>query len=331
MGGGFSSGMSRLFGSDLRLFTEEELEKIHRTTLKVLRNPGIYVESSDALDIFRDAGCEVEKKRVFIPEEIVNRALKTAPSSFLMASRDREHDIEIESGGDVHFTTFGVGVLTCEMTDNGDFKIRNSTEEDVGDQARIGDYLYNIDCFTQTVTAYELTGKAEQDVHELFALFKNTSKHFFHGEAVGDNLDYYFEMAKAYYGGDEELARSRPLFSTDLCPTSPLQLGENGTKVIIKSGDYDIPVDVLSMAMAGASSPIHLAGTLVIHNAEVLAGIVLHQLANPGAPVFYGSSTTQFDVKKGTAPVGAPELGMISAGAARLAQFYEIPSYVAGI
>jgi trimethylamine--corrinoid protein Co-methyltransferase len=84
------------------------------------------------------------------------------------------------------------------------------------------------------------------------------------------------------------------------------------------------------MAMAGGSSPVHLAGTLVTHNAEVLSGIVLAQLVKPGAPVWYGSSTTTFDLKKGTAPVGSPELGLISAAVAKLGQYYGLPTFVAG-
>jgi trimethylamine--corrinoid protein Co-methyltransferase len=84
------------------------------------------------------------------------------------------------------------------------------------------------------------------------------------------------------------------------------------------------------MAMSGGSSPVYLAGTLVTHNAEVLAGITLAQLTVPGAKVWYGSSTTTFDLKKGTAPVGSPELGLISASVAKLAQFYGLPAFVAG-
>jgi trimethylamine--corrinoid protein Co-methyltransferase len=109
-----------------------------------------------------------------------------------------------------------------------------------------------------------------------------------------------------------------------------LQLIAAAADVIMQAARYWIPIDVLSMAMAGASSPISVSGTLVTHNAEVLAGIVLAQITNPGAPVIYGSSTTTFNMRHGTATVGAPELGMISAAAAELANYYNLPSYVAG-
>jgi len=100
--------------------------------------------------------------------------------------------------------------------------------------------------------------------------------------------------------------------------------------VIIETARLGLPDTVLSMAMAGGSSPVTLAGTLVTHNAEVLAGITLAQLTERGCPVVYGSSTTAMDLRLATAAVGCPELALISAGAAQLARQYRLPSYIAG-
>jgi trimethylamine--corrinoid protein Co-methyltransferase len=82
--------------------------------------------------------------------------------------------------------------------------------------------------------------------------------------------------------------------------------------------------------MAGGSSPAQLAGTLVTHNAEVLAGITLSQLTVRGAPVIYASSTTAMDLRLAAASVGSPECALISAGVAQLARRYMLPSWVAG-
>jgi trimethylamine--corrinoid protein Co-methyltransferase len=91
-----------------------------------------------------------------------------------------------------------------------------------------------------------------------------------------------------------------------------------------------VAVNILSMARAGGSSPVTLAGTLVTHNAEVLAGITLGQLTRPGAGAVYGSSTTAMDLRLASASVGSPECGLISAAVAQIARFYLLPSWVAG-
>jgi len=78
-------------------------------------------------------------------------------------------------------------------------------------------------------------------------------------------------------------------------------------------------MNILSMAMAGGTAPVTLAGTLVTHNAEVLSGIVLSQLTNKGTPNVYGSSTTIMDLRSASATIGCPELGMLSADVCKLA------------
>ena len=78
--------------------------------------------------------------------------------------------------------------------------------------------------------------------------------------------------------------------------------------MIIECSRWGIPDNILSMAMAGGSSPVTLAGTLVTHNAEVLAGITLAQLVERGSPMMYGSSTTAMDLKLAAASVGSPEI-----------------------
>ena len=89
-------------------------------------------------------------------------------------------------------------------------------------------------------------------------------------------------------------------------------------------------INAVAMAMAGGSSPVHLAGTLVAMNCEVLSTLVLNQLTAKGAPFIYGSSTCPMDLRHATSSVGSPELGMISAAVARLARYYSLPCFVAG-
>jgi len=105
---------------------------------------------------------------------------------------------------------------------------------------------------------------------------------------------------------------------------------EHLSEIVIEAARGGVPCEVLSMAMAGGSAPVTLAGTLVTHNAEVLAGITLNQLTEPGSKVIYGSSTTAMDLRLAAASVGTPEMALISAGVAQLAKQYRLPSYVSG-
>jgi trimethylamine--corrinoid protein Co-methyltransferase len=84
------------------------------------------------------------------------------------------------------------------------------------------------------------------------------------------------------------------------------------------------------LLMAGGSSPVTLAGTLVLHNAEVLSTCVLSQLVRKGAPFVYGSSTCSMDLRFGTAVVGNPETALLNAAIAQISRNYKLPCQVAG-
>ena len=100
--------------------------------------------------------------------------------------------------------------------------------------------------------------------------------------------------------------------------------------MIMEGSRQALPLMILSMALSGGSSSVHLAGTLVSHNAEVLSGITLAQLVDKGARCFYGSSTTAMDLRFGSASVGSPEAALIGAATAGLAKYYNLPSYISG-
>ncbi len=112
---------------------------------------------------------------------------------------------------------------------------------------------------------------------------------------------------------------------------SPLQFDGPNTEAMLEFARAGMPYDVLSMAMGGAAAPMTLAGTLTIVNAEVLAGLTLCELVNPGCPVLYGSVATIMDMKVGTPALGAPERALLSSAAVQLAHHYRLPSLVGGI
>jgi trimethylamine--corrinoid protein Co-methyltransferase len=136
-------------------------------------------------------------------------------------------------------------------------------------------------------------------------------------------------MAAAIVGSTDKL-RERPIMTFVTSPVSPLKLIKECCEILMGAARFGVPMNIITMAMAGGSSPVTLAGTLITHNAEVLGAIALNQLTCRGAPVIYGSSTTAMDMKLATAAVGSPECAVINAAVARLARYYCLPSLVAG-
>lgn len=307
-------------------YSQDELQTIHLATLDILKNVGVRVDSKEARDIFAGGGCEVEEDThiVKIPAYIVEDAVRTAPPTIQLCGRTPDKDYIVEKNR-VGFVNFGEGVM---IRDPETKEYRPSTKEDLKKCSLMSDYLPNMDITYRAVVSQDHPGPS-QALHNAEAIFPNTTKHFFIGPDGAENAEYLIRMAAAVVGGRENL-RKRPLISFNVCPTSLLKLIPECTDVVILAAKNGVPINIISMAMAGATSPVTLGGTLVTHNAEVLSVIVLSQLVQKGSPCIYASSTTIMDMRYTTAPVGAPELGMISASVARLAQFYNLPSFVAG-
>ena len=306
--------------------TDDELDRIHQATLKILEKTGLFIETDEALDVFDGAGAEVdrENKIVRMPPYLVEDAINSAPSKILLAGRNPYHDKVLEAG-QTYFTNFSEGI---EVVDPFTGKRKPPTKTDLANASKLVDYLDNIDVCEKAVGSSDVPQEVIS-LHNAEAMLTNTTKHCCVGPGNGFLLNKLVKMAGIIAGGIKKLHK-RPILSFTTCPVSPLKLINECCDIIIEAARSASVLNILSMAMAGGTSPVTLAGTLVTHNAEVLGGITLNQLVRKGAPVIYGSSTTAMDLKIGAASVGTPECAIISGAVARLARYYALPSYVAG-
>ena len=319
------AGRARREGVEFRVLTDDDLADIHLGTIEVLERTGVFVEDEEAREIFAGAGATVDARGVVrIPGHVVEQAVRTAPSKVVLAGRNPKNDLVLEAGR-VGFTNFGEGV---QIVDPYTGELRVPTKQDVADTAKAVDALANVDVYERAVVAEDVDQRAVH-LHQAQAWMTNTSKHGFMGSGTGYLSDKLLDMAGAVVGGRDRL-RERPIISFITCPVSPLKLVKDTCEIIMAAARGHVAVNILSMAMAGGSSPVTLAGTLVTHNAEVLAGLTLNQLVRPGASVVYGSSTTAMDLRLASASVGSPECGLINAAVAQIARFYLLPSWVAG-
>jgi trimethylamine--corrinoid protein Co-methyltransferase len=310
-------------GLRLDVFTRDELEAIHQATLEVLQHAGVAVHNPEAREIFRQAGCKiVDDLVVRIPPLVLEESIGKAPRKIVLHGRTPDRDVVVE-GRRVYFTNFGEGIKVNDIETG---ELRATTKQDLAMAARVVDFLDPVDIMEKAMGSQDRP-PAVTALHNFEAMLLNTTKHIFGGPDNGAMIGYILRMAEAVSPGS---VPDRCQVSFITCPVSPLQLVEECCDIIMASARAGVVVNVLSMAMSGASAPINLAGTLVTHNAEVLSGLALAQLVNPGAPVVYGSSTTAMNMRTATATVGSPELGLINAAVAAMARFYLLPSWVAG-
>jgi trimethylamine--corrinoid protein Co-methyltransferase len=306
----------------IQMLAQGEIAQIDEASRRILREVGIIVEKRDALELFQDAGAEVdfEKKLVKIPLDVIDSTIeKCEPYVTLYGRGDRE---PMSVGGSN--TYFGTTGFPTNLLDHESGRYRSCLYEDLITATRLADVLNPPDYILPNIGATDVSAEYV-DLYEFKAAITNTSKHI-QAQAQGtENLRKIIAMAEFVAGGAETL-RQKPFFSILVTLTSPLNLRPDSTELIIGGAAEGLPLFIESGPMSGATSPATLASTLITANAELLSSIVLAKQVNPHVPVIYASWARTIDMKTGSVCVGAPEFGMLRVATTQMAKFYNLPS-----
>ncbi len=307
--------------SRFRLLGRDEIEEIHSSTLHILEKVGVEVRNENALRLLEENGCEVEDRRVRIPEELARECLKKAPSKIELYSRDGDRRLII--GGDN--VVYNPGSAAIYFLDSETGEIRRGTSKDLERLVRLADALEHIGAQSTAIVPSDVP-EVVTDLYRLYIVLRNSDKPIITGAFSKQGLIDMAEMLNAAVGGPEELRR-RPRAIFDCCPTSPLTWGDVAAQNLIDLADRGIPAEIISGPHIGATSPATLAGTLVQSNAETLVGIVITQLRRAGAPVIYGGGPVLFDMRYATERIGAIESVMMACTVAEIGKYYGLPTH----
>ncbi len=320
------TGVSVFNGLGLNFLAHDDLETIHHGACHIIKHTGVLVELEEAADRFQSAGASVarlgENWIVKIPEWLVTESLSSTPKSVTYYARDPEKDFLLDNNR-VGFSTFGEQVNIIDPITR---EYRNSTKQDCCKVYRLIDALDGLTFCQRTICPGDQL-PAAQAVHNFHAMISHNSKHITIGMANSPSVEVIVKMAAAAVGGIDKL-RERPICTCSCCVTSPLTLSVQFCETLMAAVEAGINVDIMSMALAGGTGPVTLAGTIVQTVAEHLCGLVLAQITRKGVNVTFGSCSTIMDLKTGLASTGAPEWGLVGAAIAQMSNYYHIPCRV---
>jgi trimethylamine--corrinoid protein Co-methyltransferase len=312
----------------LAFLKNDEIRRIHETSLKVLKEVGIVVHSESVGKMLIAAGAESSKseKRILIPDSLVKASLTSAPKSVLLAARDKSRDIRIPAGDKIRVANGGEGVYVKDLLTG---ESRPSTLKDSQDFTTLAESLPQVDFCWGMVGALDLPTHLK-NISELKASIEHTTKHFQGGASSAEEARGMVELASIIAGGREELSQ-RPFISSVQCPISPLAFESGLAEAQVEFARNGIPVVAMVASVVGLTSPVTLSGSLAQINAENLASLVISQVANKGAPWIYSSDSVPGDLSTGSIDYGALEANLIRAGAGQMGRSYGLPTMVAGI
>jgi trimethylamine---corrinoid protein Co-methyltransferase len=306
----------------VKYLSDDQLYEMHMATLEVLERTGVRVDNKDARDLLKDAGAYLKDNNIVkFPAYLVEEAIRTAPSRTVLSNRNGKRVMFCEKNQ----TYFGAGSDLPWTIDINTGEMRRSIKQDVINNSIMVDALENYDFMMSYAIATDVHAQLSY-LHQFQAMVKNTIKPIVITARDGTDYKQILEMASLIRGGYDEL-RENPFIACYIEPISPLIHSEEALEKLLVSAEYGIPAIYAPGAGAGATAPSTIAGLLVQVNAEILSGLVIHQLKVKGSPFVYGAACTSMDMRTTIMPHGAPEFPLIGMILAQLSRFYELPSW----
>lgn len=309
--------------SKISVLTEAEKKKVHESTLKILEKCGLRIKSKKIQDEMEKHGCTVDREKDMIrfPAETVMKAIDSTAKKFILGGLDPARDMYLGEGNQ-YLATDGQG---CFVNDLETGERRMSNMQDLIDLAVVCDQLDNIRMFWPSVSGLDAPDNV-RTLAELTQVYQHSGLHFQSDVYHPAQVPYFIEALEAILG-DKEKIRERSIFSVVCCSVSPLSFEPEMMEACIELSGYGVPVLILPMPISGATAPASLLSTVLMNNAEVLAGITVFQAFNPGARILYGSAPSILDMKSALFAVGAPEEGVLNAACVEMGKYYGLPTF----
>jgi trimethylamine--corrinoid protein Co-methyltransferase len=306
----------------MKVISDDQVEAMHISSLKVLSEIGMDFQLPDAVEILRKAGADIDSDgvRVRFDPAFVEEKLKTVPSSFTLHSRNAQRDLEC--GGK---TTIWASVASTPNVSDRERGRVSGNFADMCNLTKLAHVLNPVHAIAGYIVEPTDLEVRTRHLTALSEIVKLTDKPFF-AYAIGkERMQDGIEIARIARGITHDQMMQEPSLHTIVNSNTPLIYDRALLEGAIEMARLNQPVIYTPFTLAGAMTPITMAGALIQQNAEALAGIAFSQCVNPGAPAGYGSFTSNADMKTGSPAFGTPEYAKATVASGQLARRYNIP------
>jgi trimethylamine--corrinoid protein Co-methyltransferase len=286
-----------------RKLSDDQLARIHAASLEILERTGARLHDGEAVALFEKAGADVtDGNLVRIPSYLVEWALRTAPKTITLCSRDGSRAMHLEG----HNVYYGPGSDCPNVIDLETGERRLARLADVRNGVRLCDALPNIDFIMSFCMAQDVPQEVS-DRYQMREILLNSTKPSMFVTLSMEGARDAVEMARAVAGGADALRR-RPITSCYVNVTGPLRHNQESLQKLLYFSEIGLPFSYIPVVLRGLNGPATLAGALALGNAGELVGVVLSQLKREGAPIIVSGGTNDMvDMRSLVGAYAAPE------------------------
>ena len=315
--------IKRFNSAPLEYLAEDQMRDIHTATLEILEDTGTIVHSDKAVELLQASGAYVKDgKRLYLPGGLVEKAIQSAPSRITIYDRNGNPAMFLE-GRKVYY---GTGSDCPNILDTFTGERREFLSADVEDAVKLVDALPFIDFVMSMGLAPDIPIEVQYQ-KKYATMIRNSTKPQVITAANKATLNDIVDIASAVVGGREELSR-KPLFVLYDEPTSPLVHTREALEKLLFMAENSLPINYSPGTMAGGTSPMTMAGSIAQANAEILTGLVIHQLQKPGAPFVFGAGMSPMDMQSMQPTYSSPEAMVEQAGLCQIGRcLYDLPTW----
>ena len=307
----------------LKVISKSDMDWIHAASLKILEETGVVFHSQEALELCKRKGAKVNGKIAYFSPQMVSQALETAPETFSWQARNDAYSVRVGDKKERLLFQPNGGPIFIQDLDKGR---RKATLEDFANTIKLchaSDVVSLIGSFPVDPGDVNPEDKYLYMMHEIL---RNTDKPVIAFETSGPKIKHMLKMVELSFGQKDFFNRNHCV-GVAVCPLSPLAFEPASCETIIEFAKQNQIIFFTAAIMGGFSGPISLIGTVIQQNTEILAGITLAQLANPGNPVVYSNGSAVANMRNGNFTTGSPEMMLIHiAGMQMSLDHYHLPT-----
>jgi trimethylamine--corrinoid protein Co-methyltransferase len=312
----------------LRVLSDDLIERILDEAKRVLAETGMEIRGPGMRRRLLEAGLptNVAGDRVLFPRDVVERAIASAPRSFVLYDRDGSPHADL--GDDrVHFVPGSSGLKWLDHR-TGELRLADST--DFVEYVRLGDGLDHI---AYLATAFSTNADIEPQVSDAWRLsmvLANSKKPVVSGAFTEHGVPRMVELMQLFRADRADLV-ARPMSIFTITATGNFRYSEDSCQNLIDCVEAGIPVEIVPVTLMGLVAPVTVVGATIFHTVDVLAGITMAQVIRPGAPVLFGGAPATFHMKVASSPMAAIEAIQLDAAYVAVAKALGLPcqSYMA--
>jgi len=302
-------------------FSDDEVAAMHEAALGILENQGMRVLSERARAVYKAGGADVNSDTFMVRMDrgLVLESLAATPKELTLHAGEPQWTVPL-SGRHVGFAPTS-GPPNIMDIDRGR---RAGTIEDFTNLIKICQMTDVLHTLGGCVEPQDVPTHIRHLVTTQIKLTCSDKPPLVFARGTGQNIDN-FEMMRIAYGITMDEYKSRPHTMTIINTNSPLQLDIPMAEGLIDYAEYGQVCIITPFTLAGAMAPVTIAGALTLAHAEALGGLTLSQIVKKGAPIMYGSFTSNVDMKSGAPAFGTPEYVKAAFGAGQMARHIGLP------